>query len=388
MKKVVQDLTSGGGYCLPKDTKQLLANYADVPENLIEAIVESNRTRKDFIADRVLKLAGYYGYDAENEFDEDKEKAVTIGVYKRFTAQYGLINSTANKRAFRQDSSYCLLASLEILDEDKNLKRLADIFTKRTIRKPEPVTSVDTPSEALALSIGEKAKVDVPFMAELCGKTEQEVTEELAGVIFRNPVTQAWVTADEYLSGNVREKLATAETFAANHPEYQVNVEYNGIYFLPKKTIFKSGSQLAPEKVLECKYLRDKDERCGYVSGLMFFNQMGLTTQVPMMYEVVSNKATNDYRETSLAKSRVIVRKPKVPVTEKNYKALQFLDMLKDVDVYSEVTGKPLQDRLYRYMDDANLSISEMEPYFAYYPDKLYKNLVETRVIYNGLLAQ
>ena len=162
----------------------------------------------------------------------------------------------------------------------------------------------------------------------------------------------------------------------------------NGIYFLPKKTILKSGSQLAPEKVLECKYLRDKDERCGYVSGLMFFNQMGLTTQVPMMYEVVSNKATNDYRETSLAKSRVIVRKPKVPVTEKNYKALQFLDMLKDVDVYSEVTGKPLQDRLYRYMDDANLSISEMEPYFAYYPDKLYKNLVETRVIYNGLLAQ
>lgn len=162
----------------------------------------------------------------------------------------------------------------------------------------------------------------------------------------------------------------------------------NGIYFLPKKTIFKSGSQLAPEKVLECKYLRDKDERCGYVSGLMFFNQMGLTTQVPMMYEVVSNKATNDYRETSLAKSRVIVRKPKVPVTEKNYKALQFLDMLKDVDVYSEVTGKPLEDRLYRYMDDANLSISEMEPYFAYYPDKLYKNLVETRVIYNGLLAQ
>lgn len=159
----------------------------------------------------------------------------------------------------------------------------------------------------------------------------------------------------------------------------------NGIYFLPKKTIFKSGSQLAPEKVLECKYLRDKDERCGYVSGLMFFNQMGLTTQVPMMYEVVSNKATNDYRETSLAKSRVIVRKPKVPVTEKNYKALQFLDMLKDVDVYSEVTGKPLQDRLYRYMDDANLSISEMEPYFAYYPDKLYKNLVETRVIYKDM---
>ena len=86
--------------------------------------------------------------------------------------------------------------------------------------------------------------------------------------------------------------------------------------------------------------------------------------------------------------SRVIVRKPKVPVTESNYKVLQFLDLLKDVDVYSEVTGKPLQERLYQYMSDASLSLSEMEPYFSYYPDKLYKNLVETRVIYNGILAQ
>ena len=146
--------------------------------------------------------------------------------YTAFKAQYGLINSTANKRAFRQDSSYCLLASLEILDEEKNLKRLADIFTKRTIRKPEPVTSVDTPSEALALSIGEKAKVDVPFMVQLCGKPEQEITDELTGAIFRNPVTQQWETSDEYLSGNVREKLATAETFAANHAEYQINVDY------------------------------------------------------------------------------------------------------------------------------------------------------------------
>ena len=161
-----------------------------------------------------------------------------------------------------------------------------------------------------------------------------------------------------------------------------------GIYFLPKKTIFKSGSQIAPENVLEYKYLRDNNKRCGYISGLMFFNQMGLTTQVPMLYEVVTNKATNEYRETSLAKSKVIVRRPKVTITEDNYKVLQFLDLLKDVDVYSEVTGKPLQERLCQYMNDIDISIAEMEPYFSYYPNKLYKNLIETRVIFNGVLAQ
>ena len=195
-------------------------NKVDLPAVTAERVLGMIALRET--TQKLLDCQLHDGTDAEVELLQGKLK----DQYKRFTAQYGLINSTANKRAFRQDSSYCLLASLEILDEDKNLKRLADIFTKRTIRKPEPVTSVDTPSEALALSIGEKAKVDVPFMAELCGKTEQEVTEELAGVIFRNPVTQAWMTADEYLSGNVREKLATAETFAANHPEYQVNVEY------------------------------------------------------------------------------------------------------------------------------------------------------------------
>lgn len=195
-------------------------NKVDLPAVTAERVLGMIALRET--TQKLLDCQLHDGTDAEVELLQGKLK----DQYKRFTAQYGLINSTANKRAFRQDSSYCLLASLEILDEDKNLKRLADIFTKRTIRKPEPVTSVDTPSEALALSIGEKAKVDVPFMAELCGKTEQEVTEELAGVIFRNPVTQVWVTADEYLSGNVREKLATAETFAANHPEYQVNVEY------------------------------------------------------------------------------------------------------------------------------------------------------------------
>ena len=145
--------------------------------------------------------------------------------YDRFTARYGLISSNANKRAFSQDSSYCLLSSLELLDENGNLKRKADIFTKRTIRKPEPVTFVDTASEALAVSIGERAKVDIPFMAQLAGKREDEITEELTGVIFRNPLTDIWETSDEYLSGNVREKLAVARQFAENHPEYEINVQ-------------------------------------------------------------------------------------------------------------------------------------------------------------------
>ena len=146
-------------------------------------------------------------------------------VYDSFTAKYGLLSSNANKRAFSMDSSYCLLTSLEFLDEKGELKRKADIFMKRTIRRAEPVTSVDTASEALAVSIGEKAKVDIPYMMQLTGKTEEEVTEELTGVIFKNPLTDKWEPSDEYLSGNVREKLNIAKQFAENHSEYMVNVQ-------------------------------------------------------------------------------------------------------------------------------------------------------------------
>lgn len=146
--------------------------------------------------------------------------------YDTFTAKYGLISSNANKRAFSQDSSYCLLTSLEFLDDKGELKRKADIFTKRTIRRAETVTSVDTASEALAVSIGERAGVDLSYMSQLSGKTEEELTEELAGVIFKNPIGEKWEPSDEYLSGNVREKLQTAKQFAEDHPEYQVNVQY------------------------------------------------------------------------------------------------------------------------------------------------------------------
>ena len=162
-----------------------------------------------------------------NEYPEDmiKSKQAELNeLYDAFSKKYGLINSQTNKRAFNQDSSYCLLCSLEKLDDEGNFKGKADMFSKRTIKKAEVVTSVDTASEALAVSLGERARVDLAYMSELTGKSEEEVAKELARVIFQNPVTEKWETADEYLSGNVREKLATARVFAENRPEFAINV--------------------------------------------------------------------------------------------------------------------------------------------------------------------
>ena len=146
-------------------------------------------------------------------------------LYDAFSAEYGIINGKANGRAFEGDSSYYLLCSLEILDEDRKLKRKADIFSKRTIRRRKPVTQVDTASEALAVSIGERAKVDLPFMARLTGKAEDEIIADLQGVIFLDPLEQTWQTADEYLSGNVRAKLRVAQTAAESDSSFAVNVE-------------------------------------------------------------------------------------------------------------------------------------------------------------------
>ena len=154
-------------------------------------------------------------------------------LYDSYTAKYGLINSRANSLAFADDSSYFLLCSLEELDEERNLKRKADMFTKRTIRPHEVVTSVDTPVEALALSIGERGKVDMAYMSQLCGLSEEEIYRELKGVIFLNPMygygggrEEKYLPADEYLSGNVREKLEWARRSAQLHPEdYTANVE-------------------------------------------------------------------------------------------------------------------------------------------------------------------
>ena len=146
-------------------------------------------------------------------------------LYDSFAKDYGRIYSKTNKRAFHQDSSYCLLCSLEKQDEEGNFLGKADMFTKRTIKKAEVVTSVDTASEALAVSLAEKAAIDFEYMSELSGKGEDTLIDELTGIIFKNPLSEEWETADAYLSGNVRNKLEVAETFAKNEPMYAVNVE-------------------------------------------------------------------------------------------------------------------------------------------------------------------
>lgn len=170
-----------------------------------------------------------------------REQAQLNNLYDQFTKKYGLINSLGNKQAFEQDSAYPLLCSLEVLDDDGTLERKADMFTKRTIQRPRAITSVDTAVEALAVSIGEKACVDLGYMASLMGGSEKipQIVKDLTGIIFKDPATgpfdleaeggthwaQGWQTADEYLSGNVREKLALARAAAKNHPEFAVNAE-------------------------------------------------------------------------------------------------------------------------------------------------------------------
>ena len=176
------------------------------------------------IRDTVRELIAMQMEEFVTDEEIQKQQEKLNQVYDTYTAKYGVIGSNANKRAFSDDSSYCLLCSLEDLNEDGTLKRKADMFTKRTIKKAVAVTSVETATEALALSLNEKAEVDLPYMAQLTGKTEEKITEELVGVIFKNPLTDQWESGDEYLSGNVRDKLNTARTFAENHPEFTPNV--------------------------------------------------------------------------------------------------------------------------------------------------------------------
>lgn len=154
-----------------------------------------------------------------------------------------------------------------------------------------------------------------------------------------------------------------------------------GIYFIPKKTIFKSGSTISVMQVIEKKYLKNKDKVFGYLSGYMLVNMAGLTTQVPVVYEVVSNNATTDYRKIMINKTRVIVKRPKVPVTNENVRILQFLDLIKDVDIYSEEEGNSLKKRMLEIMKKLDITFSALEPYLSFYPEKIYKNMYETGVL-------
>ena len=191
--------------------------------NKVEASVTAANRIKGMIElrDCTRRLIEYQleGYPDETIAEEQSKLNV---LYDSFTSKYGLLNSRANNMAFSDDSAYCLLCSLEVLDENGNLERKADMFTRRTIRQQSVITSVDTASEALAVSIAEKARIDMPYMAQLTGKTEEQLADELTGVIFLNPKTKQYETADEYLSGDVRWKLQLLKEI--DDPKYTANM--------------------------------------------------------------------------------------------------------------------------------------------------------------------
>ena len=207
----------GGKVYFRENNEMTPANVSMTAENRIKGLLE--------IRDCVRKLIQYQTDDCPEEMIQTEQENLNR-LYDAFTKKYGLINSRGNYLAFAADESYFLLCSLEVLDDEGKFKRKADMFSKRTIKPHREVTFVETASEALALSIGEKARVDLSYMAQLTGRTQDEIINDLQGVIFKvpSPEPARYVTADEYLSGNVREKLKIAEIAAKADPEFAVNV--------------------------------------------------------------------------------------------------------------------------------------------------------------------
>ena len=236
-------------------------------ENSIMRKVELNATAENRVKGMIeLRdcVRTLIEYQTENYSDDEikAQQAKLNTLYDNYTKKYGLINSRGNSLAFSEDSSYFLLCSLEILDEYGELERKADMFTKRTIRAKHEVTKVDTADEALAVSLAEKAKIDIAFMEKLSSKTEQQLYEDLHGVIFLNPEHEIspeyepkYLTADEYLSGNVREKLSQAEQFSKDSSEYRINAEYlekvQPKDLTPGEISVKLGTTWIPEKYIE-----------------------------------------------------------------------------------------------------------------------------------------
>lgn len=207
-----------GRVCFRENDRMHPASVSMTAENRIKGLIQ--------IRDCVRKLIEYQTEDYPEEMICTEQENLNR-LYDAYTAKYGLINSRGNYLAFASDESYFLLCSLEVLDDEGNFKRKADMFTKRTIKPHREINSVETASEALALSIGEKARVDLPYMERLTGKTQAELVQDLQGVIFKVPNCEpvSYVAADEYLSGNVRNKLTVAELASKNDPELAVNVE-------------------------------------------------------------------------------------------------------------------------------------------------------------------
>ncbi len=155
----------------------------------------------------------------------------------------------------------------------------------------------------------------------------------------------------------------------------------SGIYYIPKKSMFRSGSTLSIDEVIKKKYLMNGMNRCGYVGGVLFANQLGLTTQVPSVYEIYTNKATTEYRETQLANLRIILRKPYCKIDEKNAPTLQFLDLLKEIVDISEIDGKELTNRLISYMKTKEIRFDNIKPFLPFYPERIYRNMYEVGLL-------
>ena len=342
------ELDEGAPDVLPADPSVKNFSYTVVEgevyyrENSVMTPVELSGDAKERVKGMV-ELRGIVNeliaYQLEDFPDADiaAKQAELNAAYDAFTAKYGLLNDRKNGRLFEDDSSYYLLCSLENLDENGKLKSKADMFTKRTIRPERTVTHVDTPAEALAVSIGEKGRVDLPYMAELLGTLEDfgRITDELRGVIFQDPSDQSWKTADEYLSGNVRNKLQIARLAAANDPVFVVNVEA-----LTK----------AQPKELEASEI---DVRLGatWISPDIIQKFMNETFQIPFYLRyairVKFSPATAEWRiegKTKTNRNDVIAYETFGTARASAYKILEDTLNLRDARVYDTVeddSGKP-----------------------------------------------
>ncbi len=212
-------------------------------------------------------------------------------------------------------------------------------------------------------------------------KQMESVYDYLRGNYNENePIFLSEITIPGISNGSVRQQLRKLTA------DGRIERFDTGIYFIPQKSMFRFGSTLPVDDVIRKKYLKDRGVSCGYLSGLLFANQLGLTTQVPMVYEVYTNKATTVSRDTIIGKMHVIVRRPCVEVNDGNVNILQFLDLLKEVDDVSELTGAPLTERLLKYMNANSLGFDVIRPYLPYYPDRIYRNMYEAGLL-NGVVA-